>query len=155
MKKIKIFLATVLFLFLATSFSPQQAKAQFGLSVSFQFFYDNLSPYGQWVYHPLYGYIWHPNAERGFRPYRTRGHWVWSDEYEWVWVSDYNWGWAAFHYGRWFYDSYYGWMWMPDYDWAPAWVAWRSGGDYYGWAPLDPGFNLSLSFGSYSPPVDY
>jgi hypothetical protein len=38
MKKIKIFLATVLFLFLATSFSPQQAKAQLGLSVSSNFF---------------------------------------------------------------------------------------------------------------------
>ncbi len=74
-----------------------------------------------------------------------------------MWVSDYSWGWAPFHYGRWFNDPYYGWMWMPGYEWSPAWVAWRDGGDYYGWAPLRPGFNIgiNISIGSYNPPVDY
>ena len=28
---------------------------------------------------------------------------------------------------------------MPGYEWAPAWVSWRTGGDYVGWAPLPPG----------------
>ena len=25
-----------------------------------------------------------------------------------------------------------------DLDWGPAWVSWRTGGDYIGWAPLPP-----------------
>ncbi len=31
-------------------------------------------------------------------------------------------------------------MWFPgtDLDWGPAWVSWRTGGDYIGWAPLPP-----------------
>src|SRR5437762_11828920 len=89
MKKIKRFLAIVMFSFFIISISSlQKAKAQ--VSVSFQFFYDNLSPYGTWISYPQYGYVWHPNVGRGFRPYGTRGHWVWSDEYEWIWVSDYE-----------------------------------------------------------------
>ena len=155
MEKIKRFLAIIVFLIFAMSISSLQTKAQVRASVSFQFFYDNLSPYGSWISYPQYGYVWHPNVGRGFRPYRTSGHWVWSDEYEWIWVSDYDWGWAPFHYGRWHYDPYYGWLWVPDYDWAPAWVVWRSGGDYYGWAPLDAGINISILIGNYSPPVDY
>jgi hypothetical protein len=155
MKKIKKYVVTVMLFIFTMGISSLQTKAQVRTSVSFQFFYDNLSPYGTWISYPQYGYVWHPNAGRGFRPYRTRGRWVWSDEYEWIWVSDYEWGWAPFHYGRWHYDPYYGWLWVPDYDWAPAWVLWRSGGDYYGWAPLDAGINISISFGNYSPPVDY
>jgi len=62
-----------------------------------------------------------------------------------TWVSDYSWGWAPFHYGRWYYDDYYGWTWIPGYEWAPAWVVWRSGGGYYGWAPMAPGINISIN----------
>jgi hypothetical protein len=48
-------------------------------------------------------------------------------------------------------------MWVPGYEWSPAWVAWRDGGDYYGWAPLRPGINISIGFnlGGYNPPSDY
>jgi hypothetical protein len=155
MKKIKIYLVTAMLLIFTVDISSFETKAQPRASVNFQFFYDNLSPYGTWISYPQYGYVWHPNAGRGFHPYRTRGHWAWSDEYGWIWISDYEWGWAAFHYGRWHYDPYYGWLWIPDYDWAPAWVVWRGGGDYYGWAPLDAGINISISFGSYSPPANY
>ena len=90
--------------------------------------------------------------ERNFRPYQTGGHWAYTD-YGWTWVSDYNWGWAPFHYGRWNYETNVGWYWVPDYDWGPAWVAWRGGGDYYGWAPLSPGLNISVgvSFGNEIP----
>jgi hypothetical protein len=125
--------------------------------VSYQTFYDELSPNGRWIDYPEYGYVWVPSGINGFRPYETGGHWVWTDDYEWMWVSDYSWGWATFHYGRWFEDPYYGWMWMPGYEWAPAWVAWRDGGDYYGWAPLRPGFNIgiNISIGGYNPPADY
>jgi hypothetical protein len=31
-----------------------------------------------------------------------------------------------------------GWVWVPGDEWAPAWVSWRKGGDYVGWAPLPP-----------------
>jgi hypothetical protein len=153
MKKINLVFAIVLILGL--SIPSQQTKAQRGVSVSFQFFYDNLSPYGTWISYPQYGYVWHPNVGRSFHPYRTSGHWVWSNEYDWIWVSDYEWGWAPFHYGRWHYDSYYGWLWIPDYEWAPAWVTWRGGGNYYGWAPLGPGVSISIAFGNYAPPYDY
>ena len=78
--------------------------------------------------------------DRGFQPYATNGHWV-VTEYGNTWVSDYNWGWAPFHYGRWYQDPYRGWAWVPGTEWGPAWVSWRSGGGYYGWAPLGPGGN--------------
>ena len=125
--------------------------------VSYQNFYDELSPYGQWVDYPGQGYVWVPDAGDDFRPYSTNGHWVWTDNYEWMWVSDYDWGWGPFHYGRWEQDDYYGWFWVPGYEWSPAWVAWRDGGDYYGWAPLRPGINISINFniGGYNPPNDY
>jgi hypothetical protein len=29
-------------------------------------------------------------------------------------------------------------VWVPGRDWGPAWVSWRTGGDYVGWAPLPP-----------------
>lgn len=125
--------------------------------VSYQTFYDELSPHGNWVEYPGYGYVWQPRMGNDFRPYSTGGHWVWSDRYEWVWVSDYDWGWAPFHYGRWMHDPYYGWLWVPGYEWSGAWVSWRDGGDYYGWAPLRPGisFNNHYNMDSYSPPVDW
>ncbi|HEX8531098.1 MAG TPA: DUF6600 domain-containing protein, partial [Cytophagales bacterium] len=37
------------------------------------------------------------------------------------------------------------WAWVPGPDWGPAWVAWRSGGGYYGWAPLGPGVNIQVN----------
>jgi len=110
-------------------------------------FYDELSPYGRWVSYPGYDQVWIPNAGRDFRPYYTNGHWVYTD-YGWTWMSDYSWGWAAFHYGRWLYDDFQGWMWIPGNDWGPAWVSWRTGGDYYGWAPMGPQY-------SYNAPASY
>ncbi|HEX2630612.1 MAG TPA: DUF6600 domain-containing protein [Chitinophagaceae bacterium] len=125
--------------------------------VSYQTFYDELSPHGRWVDYPQHGYVWIPDAGPDFRPYSTNGHWVYTDDYEWMWVSDYDWGWAPFHYGRWDHDPYYGWYWVPGYEWSPAWVAWRDGGDYYGWAPIRPGISISINFsiGSYAPPYDF
>jgi hypothetical protein len=134
---------------------PAQPRA--GAEISYQTFYDELDPYGRWMDYPDYGYVWIPDAGPDFQPYTTNGHWVWSDDYEWMWVSDYDWGWAPFHYGRWLQDPSYGWVWVPGYEWSPAWVAWRDGGDYYGWAPLRPGINISINFslGGYNPPIDY
>jgi len=132
-------------LLLLTGMSVQEkVKAQPGVSISFQTFYNELSPYGRWINSPQYGSVWTPYADPGFQPYSTNGYWE-VTEYGNTWVSDYNWGWAAFHYGRWSFDDFNGWFWIPGYEWGPAWVNWRSGGDYYGWAPLGPGMNINIS----------
>jgi hypothetical protein len=130
----------------AALFVPQKACAQQG-AVSFQLFYDDLSPYGMWVDYPAYGYVWIPDGGSEFSPYSTNGHWVFTDD-GWTWYSGYPWGWATFHYGRWDYDDYYGWFWVPDDQWGPAWVSWRRSPGYYGWAPLRPGVSITVSFGS-------
>jgi hypothetical protein len=123
--------------------------------VSYQTFYDQLSPYGQWIQDPDYGYVWLPEVGPDFKPYATNGHWVYTDE-GWAWDSGYPWGWAAFHYGRWFFRDGYGWMWIPGNEWAPAWVSWRNSDDYYGWAPLEPGISVSVAYSSgYNPPPHY
>jgi hypothetical protein len=143
MKKSKIL---ILFAFLlGSTLVGREAVAQPGLSVSFQTFYNELSPYGRWISHPQYGSIWSPYVDRDFQPYATNGQWMMT-EYGNTWVSDYDWGWAPFHYGRWFFDDFYGWAWVPDYEWGPAWVDWRSGNGYYGWAPLWPGVRVGVSF---------
>src|SRR5689334_5059049 len=116
--------------------------------VSLQVFYDELAPYGTWMDYQDYGYVWIPRVQAGFTPYGTSGYWV-NTQYGNTWVSDYSWGWAPFHYGRWFFDDFYGWVWVPDTEWAPAWVAWRNGGGYYGWAPLMPGFGFNVSYSYY------
>ena len=159
MKKIMQTAAFMLVLALGSA-TFNTLKAQYDYrddEVTYQTFYDELSPYGQWIDHPEYGYVWIPDAGSDFQPYSSNGHWVWTDDYDWMWVSDYDWGWAPFHYGRWDYDDYYGWLWVPGYEWSPAWVSWRDGGDYYGWAPLRPGINISVNFniGTYNPPYNY
>ncbi|RYY20824.1 MAG: hypothetical protein EOP41_08745, partial [Sphingobacteriaceae bacterium] len=136
-------------------FSTKPAAAQPGVSVSIQTFYDELEPYGQWIDDPELGYVWAPDAGPDFKPYATNGHWA-ATEYGNTWVSDYDWGWAAFHYGRWRFASDYGWEWIPGIEWAPAWVNWRTGEDYYGWAPLGPGVNIDVAFGAgYYEPDNY
>ena len=102
-------------------------------------FDEALSPYGDWT--DVDGTrVWRPSASavgEDFQPYATNGQWV-SSDYGWYFQSDYPWGWAPFHYGRWALDPNYGWIWIPGTVWAPAWVDWRSGGGYIGWAPLPP-----------------
>lgn len=63
------FVHAVLISFFLTAFSFTP-KAQ--VSVSFQVFYDQLSPYGSWINYPDYGYVWIPTqVPQGFRPYAT------------------------------------------------------------------------------------
>jgi hypothetical protein len=153
MKSIAKIFAILLLTAAATFLVPQRATAQ-GASVSFQVFYDDLSPYGTWVNSPSYGYVWVPNAGPGFVPYETGGHWVYT-EFGWTWVSDYAWGWAPFHYGRWYSDPVYGSMWVPDSQWGPAWVTWRHADGYYGWAPMEPGISVGIyTSGGYNIPAD-
>ena len=137
--------AIVLGLMLLLTGTTQKVMAQ-DEDISLQSFYDELSPYGTWIQDPQYGYVWRPDADQGdFRPYYTNGRWVMT-EYGNTWVSNYDWGWAPFHYGRWVYNRYNQWVWIPDTVWGPAWVSWRSGGGYYGWAPMGPGMNINVNF---------
>ncbi|KAA0991327.1 DUF6600 domain-containing protein [Dyadobacter aurulentus] len=145
MNTMRIFRILGLFFILSGGVSvSNETQAQPGVSISFQTFYNELSPYGRWVRNPQFGSVWIPDVPRGFQPYSTNGYWE-VTEYGNTWVSDYDWGWAPFHYGRWSFDDYNGWFWIPDYEWGPAWVNWRSGGGYYGWAPLGPGMNVNVS----------
>jgi hypothetical protein len=136
--------------------APHKSMAQQeGQYISNQEFYDELQPYGTWIDDPQYGNVWVPDVEENFRPYATQGYWAMTS-YGNTWVSDYPWGWATFHYGRWHFDNYYGWEWVPGSEWAPAWVSWRNGGGYYGWAPMEPGISIDMAFSdNYSVPDDY
>ncbi len=119
--------------------APAPMPAAPSPEASYQAFYDALSPYGTWVQVPGYGFLWQPAAtvqDPLWRPY-TLGHWVFTDE-GWTWVSDEPFGWITYHYGRWMRTRTLGWVWTPGEQWAPAWVSWRYGGDFAGWAPLPP-----------------
>ena len=46
--------------------------------VDASFFYDRLSPFGEWLWTAEYGWVWHPGGTwEGWRPY-TYGRWVYS-----------------------------------------------------------------------------
>ncbi len=172
--------ATALSLFFAISAPVQQATAQVdnsgtsnlnyngqykngiytdasydNMNITYADFYDNLANYGQWIDDQHYGYVWSPDVPSTFRPYYTNGYWAMTN-YGNTWVSEYQWGWACFHYGRWTFDAYYGWLWIPGTTWGPAWVSWRSGPGYFGWAPLAPDYEYSESeLKQYNCPKDW
>ncbi len=105
---------------------------------SVSFFYDNLNG-GNWFEVGDYGYCWQPDVavnDPTWRPYAD-GYWAYTDD-GWTWISYEDFGWATYHYGRWVKLAEYGWVWKPGYEWGPAWVSWRTGGNYIGWAPLPP-----------------
>lgn len=132
MKRILFALAVWAFLFPAV----RQVEAA---DISIDFFYDNIGDGGSWVDVADYGYCWQPAvavSNRSWRPY-TDGYWAYTDV-GWTWVSYEDFGWATYHYGRWIRLRGRGWVWVPGRQWAPAWVSWRTGGDYVGWAPLPP-----------------
>ncbi len=125
---------------------PVPGAERFGLSgtaaaqyrVDIDYFYDELEAYGEWAWHPRYGYVWLPeDVSPYWRPY-TYGRWIFTSEYGWYWDSREPFAWAVYHYGRWGYDPAYGWFWVPGDVWAPAWVTWRYSDDYVGWAPIGP-----------------
>lgn len=137
-------LSMIAILVVVTVASPAYA------GVSFNLFYSNLSPHGTWLVSAEYGRVWQPwDSYRGWNPYLD-GHWVYADV-GWTWVSDYEWGDLPYHYGTWFNDPNYGWVWVPGYVWAPAWVVFRTGPDYIGWAPVSPGFSINASWSQGAP----
>ena len=110
-----------------------------GPTSGYSTFYTKLEPHGAWLETADYGYVWQPReaeSSRSWRPY-TNGRWVYTDA-GWTWISEEPFGWATYHYGRWTRLRGIGWVWVPGQQWAPAWVSWRKGNDYVGWAPLPP-----------------
>jgi uncharacterized protein DUF6600 len=118
--------------FIPTAAAQQRASIQFRTP---------LEPYGAWHRSRRFGEVWVPaNVSREWRPY-TVGHWIYTDDYGWYWVADdteADWGWITYHYGRWYRDPDDGWVWIPADTWGPAWVDWRYGDQYVGWAPEPP-----------------
>jgi len=121
-------------------FAPARADLEVSASVSISAhsdFYEPLTPHGGWIEVESYGRCWRPSAvAASWQPY-SDGHWVWTD-CGWYWVSDEPWAWACYHYGSWVHHPRHSWVWVPGVEWAPAWVSWRVGGGYVGWAPLPP-----------------
>jgi hypothetical protein len=131
----RLFLAAVI---IALAF-PVTQRAEARTDVSIDFFYDNLTDGGNWIEVGDYGYCWQPSVAASnttWRPY-SDGYWAYTD-LGWTWISYEDFGWATYHYGRWLRLRGRGWVWVPGREWGPAWVSWRTGGDYVGWAPLPP-----------------
>jgi hypothetical protein len=120
----------------------QVARAQVSVSVSIGAFYDELSPYGEWI-DCRYGECWVPRGvSAGWQPY-SNGEWIYT-RYGWTWVSSDPWGGDPYHYGTWAFVDRHGWVWVPGTVWAPAWVTWSYSDRYVGWAPMPP----TVTFGS-------
>ncbi|MCE9611262.1 MAG: hypothetical protein K8R23_13785 [Chthoniobacter sp.] len=130
-------LKALLFLLLAAILplaAPRPAQAA---DVSFDYFYDALLPYGEWIEIADYGFCWRPTeVEADWTPYAD-GYWAFTDA-GWTWVGYEDFAGIVYHYGRWISVEGEGWCWVPDYEWGPAWVSWRKSDDYVGWAPLPP-----------------
>src|SRR5690349_5894571 len=146
MNRLKIFGLLMVLALGAIAAAPAPAAAQIHASVNVSFFYDSLSPYGQWINNASYGYVWRPtHISTGWRPYMN-GRWQYTNA-GWGFDSYEPWGWATFHYGRWMFDPYYGWVWVPGTVWSPAWVDFQIGDGWIGWAALPPGVSVGASFG--------
>lgn len=140
--------------FIASLTAAQAQEAQATVSISI--FFDTLAPHGVWVKHPQYRYVFCPKVEADWRPY-TNGRWLYLEDYGWYFASDEPFAWAVYHYGRWFDDDRLGWCWVPGNAWAGAWVSWRQGDDFIGWAPLGPtreGFVIDVDVEASEPPPE-
>ncbi len=137
-KKIKT-LFFLLFTTLFLSLFPAKISAETTdvPSLTFDYIYDSLEPFGTWYDIDTHGWVWQPNdMNNSWQPY-TLGHWQLTEE-GWLWQSNFDWGWLPFHYGKWYRHDRIGWCWVADYEWAPAWVTWYWTDNYVGWAPIPP-----------------
>src|SRR6266480_6133484 len=74
MKTLKLLPLLVWFAAVLAGLAPRSARAD----VSFQFFYDSLEPYGQWLQVGDYGYCWRPNdVDTDWSPY-SDGYWAYT-----------------------------------------------------------------------------
>ena len=130
-------LKALLFLLLAALLPLAAPRTAQAADVSFDYFYDALLPYGEWVEVTGYGLCWRPTeVDADWVPY-SDGYWAFTDA-GWTWVGYEEFAGIVYHYGRWINVVDVGWVWQPDYEWGPAWVSWRNSDDYIGWAPLPP-----------------
>ena len=151
MKRILLAVAVLALVF------PALRQAEARTDISIDFFYDNIGDGGNWIEAGEYGYCWQPTvavSNTSWRPY-SDGYWAYTDV-GWTWVSYEDFGWATYHYGRWVRLKGRGWVWAPGREWGPAWVSWRTGGDYVGWAPLPPrrGGDIYVDFSPITAQVD-
>jgi hypothetical protein len=151
MKRILLAVAVLALVF------PALRQAEARTDISIDFFYDNIGDGGYWIEAGEYGYCWQPSvavSNTSWRPY-SDGYWAYTDV-GWTWVSYEDFGWATYHYGRWVRLKGRGWVWAPGREWGPAWVSWRTGGDYVGWAPLPPrrGGDIYVDFSPITSRVD-
>ena len=117
--------------------APQAREGARTTPADVERFRDALECHGQWIDVDPYGTVWAPLGVRAdWRPY-VDGRWVYT-ELGWLWLGEEPWAWAVYHYGRWLEDPDRGWVWVPSSTWGSAWVAWRRGNGWIGWAPLPP-----------------
>ncbi len=112
------------------SFLPKPIQKLPKAVVYFAQRYGNL--YGEWLWHPLYGYVWRPYYN-DFYPWGTwhplyYGSWA-VYQGELFWIPEEPWGWVPYHLGIWMWDPKKGWLWLPGSMFAPAWAVWDF---YYG-----------------------
>ncbi len=133
-----LFLASLALLTLSQATQAKSKTEQTApVAVSLEYFYDALTPYGEWNEVEGYNFVWHPGERPdGWAPY-TDGYWSFTDA-GWTWVSHEEFGGITYHYGRWLLVDDVGWCWHPDTQWGPAWVQWQKSEDNVGWAPLPP-----------------
>ncbi len=104
--KTKSLVLLLILLGFAAALAPRQVMAE--EEASFQFFYDSLQPYGQWLQVGDYGLCWHPSGvDSDWAPY-TDGYWTYTDG-GWTWVSYEDYGGVVYHYGRWINTEEEGW----------------------------------------------
>ncbi len=136
---------------LLLSARPAAAQLSVSVNISIGGFYDELTPYGEWI-DCRYGACWVPRGVgAGWQPY-SNGEWIYT-RYGWTWVSSDPWGADPYHYGTWDFVDRYGWVWVPGTVWAPAWVTWSYSNSYVGWAPMPPTVTFGHSGYSGSPIV--
>ena len=145
-----LFTALAVVTLLATALPTARGQDE----VPVEFFYEHLSPHGDWYEAGDYGYVWQPYDIRDdWSPY-SDGRWVYTDA-GWTWDSVEPYGWAVYHYGRWAEMQDLGWVWVPGTEWGPAWVSWRRTPEYVGWAPLPPEARFTSTIGISSWADDY
>lgn len=77
----KLNIRTLLFsmvMILSAEVYSQKVKAK-EPNIDIRIFYNELTPYGQWVDYARFGYAWIPNVGSDFMPYATNGNWVLTD----------------------------------------------------------------------------
>lgn len=117
--------------------SAAQAVAQ-GIAPTLEDFKRTLDRFGRFVYSERYGDVWQPSVlPPGWHPYPACN-WVYDRSFGWTYDDRTEWGRIVHHYGRWAHDAQAGWVWIPGAEWSPAWVIWRTGAEWTGWAPTPP-----------------